>query len=107
MKSVNATDIQKRFGRWLEQSHREPVSIQKHNRNVAVLVDYEQYIFLEKLQKLFTNFQQEKGKIANAQGMPSQIQSFLSDMEVFGGMTDEDIKEFKKYSELFKTEFSL
>lgn len=109
VKSVNTTDIQKRFGLWLEESHREPISIRKHNRNVAVLVDYEQYVFLEKLKNLFSDFQKAKSENnkTQVQGMPLQIQSFLSDLEVFGGMTNEDIEEFKKHSEQFRAEFSL
>lgn len=110
VKSVSATDIQKRFGLWLEESHKEPISIRKHDRNVAVLIDYEQYVFFEKLQNLFTQFQQEKtGKssVSDSQNMPLQIQNFLSDIDAFGGMTEEDIEEFKKHSEVFKAEFSL
>lgn len=108
VKTVNATDIQKRFGLWLEESHKEPVSIQKHNRNVAVLVDYEQYVFLDKLRNIFSEFQKERSKTATkVGGMPLQIQSFLSDMEVLGGMTSDDIEAFKKFSNIFKSEFSL
>jgi prevent-host-death family protein len=108
VKTVNATDIQKRFGLWLEESHKEPVSIQKHNRNVAVLVDYEQYVFLDKLRNIFSEFQKERSKTATkVDGMPLQIQSFLSDMEVLGGMTSDDIEAFKKFSSIFKSEFSL
>jgi len=109
VKTVNATDVQKRFGLWLEESHKEPVSIQKHNRNVAVLVDYDQYIFLDKLKNIFSEFQKERSKKRklSTDGMPLQVQSFLSDIEVFGGMTSDDIEEFKKFSNLFKSEFSL
>lgn len=108
VKSVNATDIQKRFGTWLEESHKEPVSIRKHNRNVAVLMDYDQYLFLEKLKKMFTGFQETKTSNTSAyQGMPLQLQGFLSAVDSFGGMTSQDIAEFKKYSEVFKNEFSL
>lgn len=110
MKSVNATDVQKRFGLWLEESHKKPVLIRKHNRNVAVLVDYEQYVFLEKLENLFTTFQKTKTaekKLSSRSNIPFQVQGLLSEIEVFGGMTSEDIEEFKKYSEVFKSEFSL
>ena len=109
VKSVNATDVQKRFGLWLEESHKEPVSIRKHNRNVAVLVDYDQYVFLEKLKNMFAGFQKTKSSSSNSkyQGMPLQLQGFLSAIDEFGGMTNEDIEEFKKYSEIFRNEFSL
>jgi prevent-host-death family protein len=109
VKTVNATDVQKRFGLWLEESHKEPVSIQKHNRNVAVLVDYEQYVFLDKLRKIFSEFQKERSKKIKSKtgGMPLQIQSFLSDIDILGGMTSDDIEEFEKFSTLFKSEFSL
>jgi prevent-host-death family protein len=109
VKSVNATDVQKRFGLWLEESHKEPVSIKKHNRNVAVLIDYDQYIFLEKLKNMFSAFQQERTaqKTSKYQGMPFQLQGFLTAIDEFGGMTNNDVEEFKKYSEIFKNEFSL
>jgi len=109
VKSTNATDVQKQFGKWLEESHKGPVSIRKHNRNVAVLVDYDQYIFLENLKKMFTGFQEAKTRDnpSSYQGMPLQLQGFLSAVDTFGGMTTQDIEEFKKYSEVFKSEFSL
>ena len=110
MKSVNATDIQKRFGLWLEQSHREPVSICKHNREVAVLVDYEYFVVLEKLKKSLVDFKKKKGvKKASSSvlGMPSQMKNFLSEVESFGGLTDDDVEEFKKHSQEFREEFSL
>ncbi len=108
MKSVNATDVQKRFGVWLEESHKEPVSIRKHNRNVAVLIDYDQYLFLEKLKKMFVGFQETKAnKSTTYQGMPLQLQGFLSAVDSFGGMTRQDVEAFKKYSEIFRDEFSL
>lgn len=108
MKSVNATDVQKRFGVWLEESHKEPVSIRKHNRNVAVLVDYDQYLFLEKLKNMFAGFQETRtSKTSAYQGMPLQLQGFLSAVDSFGGMTSQDIEEFKKYSEVFRNDFLL
>ena len=106
VKSVNATDIQKRFGLWLEESHKEPVSIRKHNRNVAVLIDYDKYVFLEKLENMFSRFQKTKTQ-SKYKDMPFQLQGFLSDIDSFGGMTNEDLEEFKKYSEVFREEFSL
>lgn len=106
VKSVNATEMQKKFGLWLEKSHKEPVSIRKHNRDVAVLVDYDQYVFLEKLKNMYTGFHKSKKK-SKYQGMPLQLQGFLSAIDEFGGMTNEDIEEFKKYSEIFREEFSL
>jgi len=106
VKSVNATEIQKRFGLWLEESHKEPVSILKHNRKVAVLVDYDQYIFLEKLKNMYSGFQNTRTK-SKYKGMPLQLQGFLSAVDEFGGMTNEDVEEFKKYSEIFREEFSL
>lgn len=55
-----------------------------------------------------TGFQETKTSNTSAyQGMPLQLQGFLSAVDSFGGMTSQDIAEFKKYSEVFKNEFSL
>jgi prevent-host-death family protein len=43
MATMSATDVKNRFGEALETAQREPVTIRKNGRNVAVLLSAEEY----------------------------------------------------------------
>jgi len=45
MKTVNATDAKNRFGELLDESQKEPISIMKNGRKVAVIMSAAQYQF--------------------------------------------------------------
>ena len=49
MTTVSATHAKQNFAAMLDQSQREPVRIQRHERDIAVLVSAEEY---EKIRKL-------------------------------------------------------
>ena len=49
MRSMAAGDAKNRFGELLDAAQREPVSIEKHGRPVAVVVSAEDYKELEEL----------------------------------------------------------
>ena len=43
MKTISATDAKQKFAALLDTAQREPVRIQRHERDVAVLVSAEEY----------------------------------------------------------------
>lgn len=49
MRSMAAGDAKNRFGELLDSAQREPISIEKHGRPVAVVVSAEEYKELEAL----------------------------------------------------------
>ena len=49
MRSITANDAKKHFGKLLDTARREPVSVQKHGRPVAVMVSVEDYDELERI----------------------------------------------------------
>jgi prevent-host-death family protein len=48
MPTVSATHAKQNFAAMLDQSQREPVRIQRHDRDIAVLVSAEEYERMEK-----------------------------------------------------------
>ncbi len=48
MSTITATDAKNRFGDLIEQARKEPVHIQSHGRDVAVVLSPEQYEALTK-----------------------------------------------------------
>ena len=42
-RSVNASELQKNFGRWHDVAQREPVQISKHGRSTAYLISADAY----------------------------------------------------------------
>ena len=48
MSTMTATDAKNRFGELFEQARKEPVHIQSHGRDVAVVLSPEQYAALVK-----------------------------------------------------------
>jgi len=51
MKFMTANDAKKHFGELLDTARREPVSVQKHGRPVAVMVSVEDYDELERIKR--------------------------------------------------------
>lgn len=49
MKAASATEVKNRFGRYLEAALLEPVVIEKSGRPVAVLLGFEDYVYLDRL----------------------------------------------------------
>ena len=50
MKTIAAKEAKNRFGQMLDMAQGEPVSIQKHGRDVAVVLSVEEYQRLEALE---------------------------------------------------------
>ena len=53
MKTVSATDAKTRFGQYLERVNSEPVTIEKNNRSVAVLISHDEYERLTALENAY------------------------------------------------------
>jgi prevent-host-death family protein len=49
MRRMTANDAKKHFGKLLDTARREPVSVEKHGRPVAVMVSVEDYDELERI----------------------------------------------------------
>jgi prevent-host-death family protein len=74
MPTVSATHAKQDFAAMLDQSRREPVRIQRHDRDVAVLVSAEEY---EKIHRLrvqeLLRFTEETSRYAESQGMTEEL----------------------------------
>jgi prevent-host-death family protein len=46
---VNATELKNRLGKYLDASAKEPVTIEKSGRKVAVILSYDEYEHLQKI----------------------------------------------------------
>jgi len=76
MKTVGATEIKNRLGRYLQMAMSEPIYVEKTNRTVAVLLSIEEY---ERLTKLENAYWAEKAKAAEAEGYlsESEVKEFI------------------------------
>jgi prevent-host-death family protein len=74
MPTVSATHAKQNFAAMLDQSQREPVRIQRHERDVAVLVSAEEYekIHQFRVQELL-RFTEETSRYAASQGMTEEV----------------------------------
>lgn len=61
MRSMAAVEAKNRFGELLDAAQREPVTIEKHGRAVAVVVSAEDYKELEELKLISLRREIEKG----------------------------------------------
>jgi prevent-host-death family protein len=83
MPTVSATHAKQNFAAMLDQSQREPVRIQRHERDVAVLVSAEEW---EKVHKMrvdeLIRFTEETGRYAASKGMTDELlEQLLADEE--------------------------
>ena len=74
MPTVSATHAKQNFAAILDQSQREPVRIQRHDRDVAVLVSAEEYEKIHQLRvKELLRFTEETSKYAESQGLTDEL----------------------------------
>jgi prevent-host-death family protein len=74
MQTVSATYAKQNFAAMLDQSQREPVRIQRHERDIAVLVSNEDYETLRRLRaQELIRFTEETSRYAEAQGMTDKL----------------------------------
>ncbi|MGD0893610.1 MAG: type II toxin-antitoxin system Phd/YefM family antitoxin [Terracidiphilus sp.] len=74
MPTVSATHAKQNFAAVLDQAQRQPVTIRRHDRDVAVLVSAEEYENIRKLRaKELIRLSDENGRYAAAQGMTDEL----------------------------------
>ncbi|MGD0683082.1 MAG: type II toxin-antitoxin system Phd/YefM family antitoxin [Terracidiphilus sp.] len=74
MPTVSATHAKQNFAAILDQSQREPVRIQRHDREVAVLVSADEYERIHQLRvKELIRLSEENGRYAESQGMTDEL----------------------------------
>jgi prevent-host-death family protein len=74
MPTVSATHAKQNFAAMLDQSQREPVRIQRHERDVAVLVSAQEYEQIRKLRaQELIRMSEEMGRYAESKGMTEEL----------------------------------
>jgi prevent-host-death family protein len=80
MTTVSATQAKQRFAALLDAAQREPVRIQRHERDVAVLVSAEEYEEIRKLRvQELIRLWNENSLYAQSQGMTDELLERLLD----------------------------
>ena len=94
MKTVSATEIKNRFGRYLQEAAREPIGVEKSGQTVAVLLSAEEF---ERLEACEDHFWSEKARAAEAEGslgvqasMEYLLRRFVEDDEDAGPVIGKD-----------------
>ncbi len=83
MTTISATQAKQRFAELLDTAQREPVRIQRHERDVAVLVSAVEYerIHRMRVQELI-RFTEETSRYAESKGMTDELlERLLADKE--------------------------
>jgi prevent-host-death family protein len=83
MPTISATHAKQNFAATIDAAQREPVRIQRHERDVAVLVSVEEY---EKIHQMrvqgLLRFTEETSRYAGSQGMTDELlEQILADEE--------------------------
>lgn len=80
---MSATQAKQNFAALLDAAQREPVRIQRHERDVAVLVSAEEYERIHQLRvKELIRISDENGRYAESQGMTDELlEQLLADEE--------------------------
>jgi prevent-host-death family protein len=80
---MSATQAKQNFAAMIDAAQREPVRIQRHERDVAVLVSAEEYERIHKLRvQELIRLSDEMGRYAESQGMTEELlEQLLADEE--------------------------
>jgi prevent-host-death family protein len=74
MATVSATEAKQRFAALLDAAQRGPVRIQRHERDVAVLVSAEEYESIRRLRaQELIRLSDDMGRYAESQGMTDEL----------------------------------
>jgi prevent-host-death family protein len=74
MPTVSATHAKQNFAAIVDQAQREPVRIQRHERDIAVIVSAEEFENLRKLRvRELIRLSEENGRYAESQGMTDEL----------------------------------
>jgi prevent-host-death family protein len=80
---MSATQAKQNFAAMIDAAQREPVRIQRHERDVAVLVSADEYERIHKLRvRELIRISDENGRYAESQGMTDELlEQLLADDE--------------------------
>lgn len=74
MATVSATKAKQNFAALLDQAQREPVRIQRHERDVAVILSAEEYERLQQFRvQTLLHMTEETGRYAASRGMNDEV----------------------------------
>jgi prevent-host-death family protein len=74
MPTISATEAKQNFAALIDQAQREPVRIQRHERDVAVLVSVEEYSRLQRDRwSSFNRLSTAAAERAKAQGLTEEV----------------------------------
>jgi prevent-host-death family protein len=74
MQTISATEAKQKFGALLDLSQREPVAIQRHDRNIVVVVSPQDYEDLRQLRiRELIEITERSSAYAEAQGMTDEL----------------------------------
>lgn len=74
MTTVSATQAKQRFAELLDKAQRDPVCIQRHERDVAVLLSAEEYEEIRKLRaEELIRLTEETSRYAASRGMTEEL----------------------------------
>jgi len=74
MPTVSATHAKQNFAAMIDLAQREPVRIQRHDREVAVMVSADEYERIRKMRiENLIRLTDEMGRYAESQGMTDEI----------------------------------
>jgi len=74
MPTMSATQAKQNFAALIDAAQREPVRIQRHERDVAVLVSAQEYEDIRRLRvQELIRLSEENGRYAESQGMTDEL----------------------------------
>jgi prevent-host-death family protein len=74
MQTVSATKASQNFAATLDAAQREPVLIQRHDRDIAVLVSADEYEKIHRMRvRELLHFTEETSRYAESQGMTDEV----------------------------------
>jgi len=74
MPTISATHAKQNFAALIDAAQREPVRIQRHERDVAVLVSAEEWEKVHKMRvEQLIRFTEESGRYAASKGMTDEL----------------------------------
>lgn len=81
MRTVSSADAKNRFGELLDTAQREPVTIEKHGRPVAVIVSAEEYQGIEAMKLNELRAKVQRGMVDVAAGRVTDAEEVFADLE--------------------------
>jgi PHD/YefM family antitoxin component YafN of YafNO toxin-antitoxin module len=74
MQTMSDTQAEQNFAAAIDAAQREPVVIQRHERDVAVLVSVEEYQKIHRIKVMeLIRLSEEAGRYAESQGMTAEL----------------------------------